>query len=145
MDRELGVEVEQQGPVGRRLEELGPVIPLVFGGFGEVSEGVHDLISTLAQVRLSKEGLVSGWFGTEGRMGVIKGDIRRRLSLATVRANTNCMLARLCQVGERARDAGKRRRLQQLEEEKMRLFREATWRAKVTGHSIQQRGQFLLE
>ena len=40
MDRELGVQEGLLGPVGRRLQELGPVIPLVFGGFGEVSEGV---------------------------------------------------------------------------------------------------------
>ena len=131
--------------MGRRLAVLRPVILLVFVGFGEVSEGVHDLISTLAQVRLSKEGLVSGRLGMEGRLDVITGDIRRRLSLATVRANTNCMLARLCQVVEGARNAGNRRSWQRLEEEKMRLLREATWRAKVTGRSIQQRGQFLLE
>ena len=53
-------------------------------------------------------------------------DIRRRLSLATVRANTNCMLARLCQVREGARDAEKRRRWQRLEVEKKRSCREAT-------------------
>ena len=31
--------------------EVAPVILLVFGGYGEVSEEVHDLIGTLALLR----------------------------------------------------------------------------------------------
>ena len=49
MDIELGVDVDNiQGPVTRRLQEFSPVIPLVFGGFCEVSEEVHNLIDILA-------------------------------------------------------------------------------------------------
>ena len=51
MDGELGVEEGLEGPVGRRMKEFGPVIPLVFGTFGEFSEGVQDLITTHAKVR----------------------------------------------------------------------------------------------
>ena len=57
----------------------------------EVSEGVQVRIETLAKVRLAKEGCgqMEGR-GVEGRFGVIKGDLRRRISLASVRANTDC-------------------------------------------------------
>ena len=49
MDVELGVDVQNvQGPVSRRLAEFGPVIPLVFGGFCEVNEEVHNLIDILS-------------------------------------------------------------------------------------------------
>ena len=51
--------------------------------------------------------MITGMKGSEGRLGMITGDIRRRLSLATVRANTNCMLAQLSQVGEGAGDVGR--------------------------------------
>ena len=60
MDRELGVGEGQIGPVRRRLGEVGPVIPLVFGGFGEVSEEVHDLIGTLAYLRHAMESRAGG-------------------------------------------------------------------------------------
>ena len=64
---------EQIGPVRRRLGEVGPVIPLVFGGYGEVSEEVHDLIGTLALLRHAKESRAGGREGAEGRMGKSKG------------------------------------------------------------------------
>ena len=142
MDRELGFEEGQQGPVIRRLQEVGPVIPLVFGGFGEASEGVHDLIGTLSLLRLAKEGRTAGREGSEGRLGVIKGDIRKWLSMATVRADTSCLLARVSQVGEGAGEAGKRRRWCRWEEERMKKGREAFWRAEISGRGIIQRGIF---
>ena len=58
MDEELGVDVtEVQGPVSRRLQEVGPVIPLVFGGFAEVYSGVHTMVDLLSKSRMKKEGL----------------------------------------------------------------------------------------
>ena len=144
MDRELGVEEGQPGPVTRRLQEVGPVIPLVFGGFGEVSEEVHNLVGTLSLLRFAKEGRAAGREGSEGRLGVIKGQVRRWLSLATVRANTTCMLALVSQVGEGAGEAGKRRRWLRYEEENMRRGREAIWRAEVSGRGVVRRGRFWL-
>jgi len=113
MDEELGVDVRvEQGPVTRRLQEVGPVIPLVFGGFAEVSEGVHTMVDLLSKFRLKKEGLSAGRGGAERRLGEVVGQIRRRLSLATVKANMACMLSRLSLIGDGASEAGKRRQWQ---------------------------------
>ena len=61
MDRELGDnDSNVAGPITRRLEEFGQVIPLVFGGFREVSEEVNNLIDTMAKYRLDKESMMSG-------------------------------------------------------------------------------------
>ena len=50
----------EQGPVTRRLQEVGPVIPLVFGGFAEVSEGVHTMVDLLSKFRLKRRGCQLG-------------------------------------------------------------------------------------
>ena len=68
-----GVGEEQIGPVRRRLGEVGPVIPFVFSGYGEVSEEVHDLIGTLAYLRHAMESRAGGKEGAEGRMGKSRG------------------------------------------------------------------------
>jgi hypothetical protein len=126
VDLEMGVNVtEVEGPVSRRLREFGPVIPLVFGGFAEASEGVHDLVDLLSKFRLKKEGNKSGREGSKRRLGVIVGQIRRRLSLATVKANTTCMLSRLGLTGDRASEAGKKRKWQRREEALMSQERQA--------------------
>ena len=143
MDLELGVD--GQGPASRRLQELGEVIPLVFGGFAEVSEGVHEFVDILARQRLKKEGLSSGVRSSDNRLGVVVGQIRRRLSLATWKANTNCLLSRTTLCGDGATEAGKRRQWQRVEEEKMRREKEAVWRARVSGHHIVRRGRFFLD
>ena len=46
MDRSLG-HADGHGPVTRRLVEYGQVLPLCFGGYGEGSKEVHNLISSL--------------------------------------------------------------------------------------------------
>ena len=146
MDEELGVDVANiQGPVSRRLQEVSPVIPLIFGGFAEVSEGVHNLMDKLSRQRLSKEGLAVGRQGSGRRLGEIMGQLRRRLSLATVKANTDCLLARLSLVGDGATQAGKRRSWQRREEHQMKQDREGFWRALVSGRSVVQKGKFWLD
>ena len=131
MDLELGV-TEGQGPVSRRLQEVGPVIPLVFGGFAEVSEGVHKMVDLLSKSRLKKEGLSMGNEGSR-RLGEVVGQIRRRLSLATVKANMACMLSRLSLTGDGASEAGKRRQWQRREEDLMNRERQAVWQARISG------------
>ena len=145
MDLELGVDVtEVQGPVSRRLQEVGPVIPLVFGGFSECSDGVHTLVELLSKYRLRKEGMSAGKEGSERRLGEVVGQIQRRLSLATVKANTVCMLSRVSLTGDGASDAGKRRQWQRREEDLMFRERQKIWQARISGHSVVRKGKFWL-
>ena len=64
MDISLGHE-DGQGPVSRRLAEFGQVIGLCFGGLGEASEEVHNLISTLAVSPPNKLGIARGRPGSD--------------------------------------------------------------------------------
>ena len=145
MDRELGFESPNQGPVGRRLQEFSPVIPLIFGGFAEVSEGVHNLLDVLSRARLKKESMNAGKERSENRKSEIVGQLRRKISLATWKANTSCLLSRVSMTGDGSTEAGKRRNYQKFQEFKMKEEQEAVFRAMVTGHSIIRNGRFWLD
>ena len=45
----IGIDSSRKGPVERRLEEYGDLLGLCFGAWGEASEGVHQLVQTLAE------------------------------------------------------------------------------------------------
>ena len=71
-----------------------------------------------------------------------QGVFLRRISTATVRAIFTLLLERIAQVGEGARRAESRRGLERMEEERMRLDREAQWLARVRGVGLVNRGRF---
>ena len=58
VDRVYGGVAE--GGVQRKLEDFGEVRGLVFGAFGEASEGVHELVHALANSRLKAVGMQQG-------------------------------------------------------------------------------------
>ena len=78
--------VDQVGPVERKLGLYGDLQCLVMGAFGEASEHTHSLVTVMAEARLAKVGLARGRPGSEGELGLITGQIRRKLSVNTVRA-----------------------------------------------------------
>ena len=90
-----GVAEGVVGRVQRRLEDFGQVRGLVFGAFGEASEGVHELVHVLANSRLKAEGMQQGRQTESGELGVLVGQIRRILSVTAVRAQAECLLSRL--------------------------------------------------
>ena len=75
------------GWVERKLVDMGEVRGLVFGAFGEASEGVHELVHHLANSRLKAEGLQQGRESVKGELGVLVGQVRRMLSGASVETN----------------------------------------------------------
>ena len=81
MDVELG-QMDGQGPALRRLRELGTVIDLCFGGYGEASGGEWQLLDHMANARLAKQGLARGRPGSEKELGIITSSLRRRLILS---------------------------------------------------------------
>ena len=141
MDETLG-HAYGHGPATRRLAEYGDVLPLCFGGHGEASEEVHNLIEALAATKLKKQGMAKGRPGSDQELAIITSQLRRRISSATVRANFTCLLERMAQVGEGAKRAGKRRSWERVEEERMRRDRQAQWLARVRGVGLVHRGQF---
>ena len=59
VDQDLGLP-DGQGPTTRKLSQYLPVLDLVFGAYGEVSEGVKLLLDTLVEARMKKLGLAKG-------------------------------------------------------------------------------------
>ena len=66
----------------------------------------------------------------------------RRMSSAALRANNNCLLQRVSQIGEGSGMAAKRRELQGQEEWLMAGQEESERIARVTGQEIVGRGMF---
>ena len=96
----VGTPDGQEGPVLRQLNQYGPLLGLVVGAWGEGSEDLHNLVQTISESRLAAIGLSRGRPGSEQELAVIIGQVRRRLSVAAVRANATCLLNRLNLVGE---------------------------------------------
>ena len=138
---DLGYQ-DGQGPTTRKLGEFPPVLDLVFGAYGECSEGAKRLLDTLVQSRLRKLGLAKGTSEAGKETAWVTGYLRRRLSSSVLRANVSCLLERLIQVDEGEGQGGKRRQWSRMEEEHARLDRESQWLAKITGGRIVRTGSF---
>ena len=67
------------GRVERKLVDMGEEVRgLVFGAFGEASEGVHELVHHLANSRLKAEELQQGRESVKGEeLGVLVGQVRQ--------------------------------------------------------------------
>ena len=92
------IEPGQVGPVEAKLLSYEQVRGLVFGAFGEVSQPVHQLIDALATSGVAVERPQRARMGLEtqgrvdrtvmGERAIVVGQIRRRLSVAAVRAQS---------------------------------------------------------
>ena len=102
------------------------------------------MVQAITLSRLAAVGLARGQPGSEGELSLIVGQVRRRISVAAIKAKSNCLLTRLGLVGQEARHAADRRGWRMREEEMMRREREAQWVGQVRGHGITHRGQFCL-
>ena len=122
-----------KGPVERRLDEFGELLGLCFGAWGEASEGVHTLVQTLAEARLKYQGLQRGRPGSDQELGLLVGQVRRRLSLVAVKAQVDCLLAKLHQVGPGNIQLAKKRTWAILEDQRMARERGAQWIRRVEG------------
>ena len=97
------VEPGQVGPVEAKLHSLGQVRGVVFGAFGEASRPVHDLVDFIATSRVAVAGPQRGRKGAlrepEGERAIIVGQVRRKLSVAAIRAQCLSLLGRLQVIG----------------------------------------------
>ena len=133
------MEREQKGPVEKRLDEFGDLLGLCYGAWGESSEGVHQLVQTLAESRLKFQGLQRGRPGSEQELGQIVGQDRRRISLAAVKAQVDCLLSKMHQVGPGNTQLAKRRVWAVREDERMTRERGAQWLRRVEGvHTLRK-------
>ena len=131
---------DEKGPVEHRLEEFGELIGLCFGAWGEASTDVHNLVQTLAESRLKFQGLKAGRPRSKQELGIIVGQVRRRLSVAAVKSQVECLLSRIHQVGPGNAQLAKKREWAVLEDERMRRERGAQWLLKYEGLQTLRKG-----
>ena len=143
--RYVGTPEGEVGPVERKLEQYGDLQGLVVGAFGEGSDDLHNLVQVMAESRVRAMGLARGRPGTETELGVVVGQVRRRISVASVSAQAECLLARLSYVGEGVVQADKRRQWVAVEERKMRWEKEAQFLGRVRKRRLVQKGKFKLD
>ena len=99
-------------------------------------------MDNLVEARIRKLGLTKGTVKVGKETALTKGYLRRRLSLATIKANVSCLCERLVQVEEGGGQGGKRRLWAQQEEERAREDRESQWPAKIMGGRLIKTGAF---
>ena len=135
---------EENGPVSRRLHQIGPILGIAAGRFGELSDTGHKLVHTMAEARVAKLSLAwdRGEDVEKSSLAYETGYIRRRLSQAIVNSFGKRFQARMNQVGMNATIASKRRQWWHREEERGRLDKEGAWLERVQATSIVQRGRF---
>ena len=135
----LGLAEGEKGPVERRLDDFGGLLGLCFGAWGEASEGVHQLVQSLAESRLKYQGLQRGRPGSDQELGLLVGQVRRRLSLTAVKSQVDCLLAKLHQVGPGNAQLAKKRSWAILEDQRMARERGAQWMRRVEGvHTLRK-------
>ena len=146
VDRQYGGVAEGVlGPVQRKLESFGDIKGLVFGAFGEGSEDVHSLVQNLATSRAKSVALQRGREGGEGELAGIVGEVRRRLSVAAVKAQADCLLNRMSSIGKGAVAAGKRRQWAMWEEDRWKKGEKAHMVSRLNSKQIRRQGFFKLD
>ena len=139
-----GAQLGEVGRVEAKLVSLGTLRGLMCGNWGEVSEDTHALVSALATSRIRVAGPSWGRRGRlraeEGERAVVVGSIRRRLGVATIRAQCHSLLGRLECLGPGcSAAAGHRRQAQELDR-RWRLEQQAASLSARLGWRIQRSG-----
>ena len=133
------------GGVERKLQTFPQVEGLVFGNWGEVSQGTHQLVEALATSRArigdpqarSKRGAL---LTEEGIKSMAVGYIRRKLGITAVKAQCHSLLGRLEGLGPGAMTAHGRRWRAEDQERLWARERKAHSLSVKQGFSIARRG-----
>ena len=130
-----GVAEGEVGATERKLLQLGEVRGLVAGAWGEVSEPCHALLAHLATSRVRVAGPTRGRRGLErseeAERAIAISSLRRKLGVATVRAQCHSLLGRLETLGP-GTAAASNRRWQAAEEERR-------WRREEAAYTLAMR------
>ena len=91
----FGVQQPALGPFQRRLQEIGGIAPLVFGQYGELSNGFECLIDTLAVKGCDQAADHYLLDVGPGAASVQKRLLRQRVNCCVARAQAGVLLSRL--------------------------------------------------
>ena len=110
------------------------------GPWGEVSKDMHRLVKVLAESKLAAKARARGRDISDRELGLITTQIRKYLSTAFVRAQSLCLLNRLCFLGEGAKAAAGRRDLVRRLEVGRQRERQAHFQAHIRGMGLSRIG-----
>ena len=135
-----GASKQHVGPVEQKLNSFGNLQCLVLGQFGEASQHVHHLLNKLSTIKAKAHSRAIGRPVSEHERAGILHYFRRRLSIAAVRAQAQCLLARTGHLGDGARQAAQRRKQVRQSAERNRVDMAAHYTAHVRGRGLHQFG-----
>jgi hypothetical protein len=130
----------ETGPLVSRLQSWGELLGYVAGAWGEGSQDLHALIQAGAESRVAFECRSSGRQETERRLGAKVAEYRRLVSTCCVRAQAQCLVARIGLISPAARVAAQRREVAGRLERQLQQERKAQWMASLAGPGWARRG-----
>ena len=130
----------QTGPVEQRLQGFGELLCLAFGIYGDVSQHYHDLLKRLVVSKAAHIAQIEGRGVSESEKGLILHQLRRRLSVSIITAQSSCMLQRLHHMSPGAKDAAKRRSSAKQRAEQNSLDARAHFEANIRGRRLHDIG-----
>ena len=133
-------EVGHVGPLQQRLESFGKLLCLVAGQYGEVSQDFHTLLKDLAASKAAHISHMEGRPVSESERGLLLHQLRRRISVSIISAQSSCLLSRLGHMAPGAREAAKRRAAAKQREEAVMKDRRAHFEALVRGQRLRNIG-----
>ena len=101
---------------------------------------MHRLVQIISESRLKYQGLQRGRPGSEQELGVIVGQVRRRLSMAVMKSQVDCLLSKIHQVGPGNKQLAQKRQFAVLEDARMSLEHQAQFVRKIEGLKTLRRG-----
>ena len=104
-----GAGPDEVGPLEQHLRGYRDLMGLVVGQYGEISQDLHDLVSHMADSKAKFLSYSRGKPMSENERSSVLSGIRRRLSVVAVRAQAQCLLARMGHLGVGAAQAAEHR------------------------------------
>ena len=135
-----GALPRQTGPLEQRLQDFGEIACLVAGQYGEVSQHFHDLLKRLVVSKAAHISQVEGRGVSESERGLILHQLRRRLSVSIITAQSSCLLSRLHHFNPGAKDAARRRAFAKQRAEQHTLDARAHFEANIRGRRLRDIG-----
>ena len=90
-----GVRDQSDGPMSRRMRELGPIYPLCVGAFGEMSEFAETLVRAAAEVGAELKWRRMRCNDQRHCKAILIPLLKQHLGMAGVLGNARCAIARL--------------------------------------------------
>ena len=138
--RYCGSTPSESGPLESRLKEFGALNCWVIGQFGECSADLHNFLSKCANEKAMKIQCSTVYFVSDFEKSQILLQIRRRLSISIIKAQSSCLLSRLNHFGQGAKLAAKRREQELYKADMQRADLRAHWESCIRGRRITKVG-----